>query len=84
MLFSISPGQVVVADTGPGTTGRSVAMATIDAGRRGSSEAQFTVEILDHIDTSFQLVCHLAQLLHCAHVLYEDSLLHEPSTHQAF
>ena len=28
-----SPGRVEVADAGPGTTGRPVAMATVDAGR---------------------------------------------------
>jgi len=56
-------------------------MATIDAGRRRRRETQFLIESFNHADTCFKLVCHLAQLFHCSHVLDEYSLLHELSLH---
>jgi len=71
-----SPGRVEVAGAGAGTTGRSVAMATVDAGGRWWGETQFLVERLYHVDARLQLVGHLAQLLHRSHVLDENTLLH--------
>ena len=65
----------VAADAGPGTAGRTVAMATVDAGGRRRGQTQFLVERLDHVDARLQLVGHLAQLFDRAHVLDEDSLL---------